>query len=637
MPGRVHAARSKVQAYIRDKRRAAKAAREAEANASAAPYTPRTPSSNRDAESQTIPYEPTPTAPAAPRSAFSSSLKWKIMLMAALVLPVFFETLDYTVVATAQVHIASIFNRLDLQSYIGTVYLLTSTVFLPLFASLADVWGRHWALQLSLAFFLIGSAISTGSQNMPTMLVGRGIAGIGSAGMMAVVRIIMSDSRSLDDNNWQQTMLFLLFTIGYCVGPVIGGALTTVSFRWIFAINLPSCAIAMVLSFLILRGRTKGPQPAHSSLPATSVKEPDHETFAQKLLRIDWVGAFLFMGAGITLLLALNWGSSAEWSSARVIACFVVSGVLYIVWVAWEYVLERKQGSAKTSRNPLMRTDPMIPLQLFTSLDLCIAQYGMFVSGMVMIVMFYFVAIFFTIVGGLTGTAAGTQLLYFAPGLGAGSMISIVLLRHLRQPKPPIVLGSIIITVALGMISRGMDINSKGYVDGFLVMAGVGVGMSIGPLAIHCRFSQPESRVAVVSALGLFSRALGGTVGLAQCGAVLNAKVNSIISDMVTSGSLSTADAGVLANGLASGISSLHGINSLPPEVQNAVKNAFQQGSRWSFISLVPWAGLSVFATLFLSSIRDTDKLEGERLRAAREEEEKQAEGEKVQSGTQVL
>lgn len=105
--------------------------------------------------------------------------------------------------ATAQVHIAvrqyllpkttradsllqSVFNRLDLQSYIGTVYLLTSTVFLPLFASLADVWGRHWALQLSLILFAIGSAISTGSQNMATMLAGRGVAGIGAAGMLSV-------------------------------------------------------------------------------------------------------------------------------------------------------------------------------------------------------------------------------------------------------------------------------------------------------------------------------------------------------------------------------------------------------------------------------------------------------------------
>ena len=77
-------------------------------------------------------------------------------------------------------------HRLDLQSYIGTVYLLTTTVFLPLFASLADIWGRHWTLQFSLFFFMVGSAISTGSQNMPTMLVGRGVAGIGAGGMMAV-------------------------------------------------------------------------------------------------------------------------------------------------------------------------------------------------------------------------------------------------------------------------------------------------------------------------------------------------------------------------------------------------------------------------------------------------------------------
>ncbi len=190
----------------------------------------------------------------------------------------------------------------------------------------------------------------------------------------------------------------------------------------------------MVLSLIILRGRTKGAQARRTiSSSGRDVPLPERETFAQKLLRIDWVGALLFMGAGITLLLALNWGSDDEWGSARVIACLVVSGVLYVAWVAWEYVLERKQRSDKTSRNPLMRTDPMIPLELFSSADLCIAQFATFVSGMVMIVMFYFVAIFFTIVSGLSGTEAGTQLLYFAPGMGAGALFSIQFLKYFRQ------------------------------------------------------------------------------------------------------------------------------------------------------------------------------------------------------------
>ncbi|EIW63415.1 MFS general substrate transporter [Trametes versicolor FP-101664 SS1] len=594
--------------YVRDKRRAAKAAREAEAQgtpgAELQPLGAASSHSRQDADSQTVADSP---AAASTSHGISSSTKWKLLLMVALFIPVLFETLDYTVVATAQVHIASVFNRLDLQSYIGTVYLLTSTVFLPLFASLADVWGRHWALQLSLILFAIGSAISTGSQNMATMLAGRGVAGIGAAGMLSIFRIIMADSRSLDDNNWQQSLLFF-FTVGYCIGPVIGGALTTVSFRWIFAINLPCAALAIVLSFLILRGRTKGPQPRNSGLPGS---EPVPETFTQKMLRIDWIGALLFMGAGILLLLALNWGSSAEWNSARVIVSFVVSGVLYLAWIAWELMLERniEADAGATARRPaLLCMEPMIPLVLFRSVDLCIVQYATFVNGMVMLVMFYFVAIFFAIVQGLSGTEAGTQLIFFAPGLGAGSLSSIFLLKVLRQPKWPIVCGGVIMCVGLGLVSYGMNLNDEKLVDGFMAMTGVGVGLSIGPLAVHVRFSQPDGRVAVVSGLTLFFRCLGGTVGLAQCGAVLNAKVNSSILTLVRSGTLDAADAAALASGLGAGVSSLQDISGLPEVVQSAVKDAFRNGSRWAFLSLLPWAALGMVATLFLSNIRDTDR-----------------------------
>ena len=92
-------------------------------------------------------------------------------------------------------------------------------------------------MQLSILFFMLGSAISTGAANMPMMLAGRGIAGIGAAGLLTVVRVILADSRSLDDNNIQSAMMVLLYTIGFCVGPTIGGALTTVTFRWVFGIK----------------------------------------------------------------------------------------------------------------------------------------------------------------------------------------------------------------------------------------------------------------------------------------------------------------------------------------------------------------------------------------------------------------
>ncbi|KAH9950575.1 MFS general substrate transporter [Amylocystis lapponica] len=547
-------------------------------------------------------------------SPISTSLRWKIMLMLGLFVPVFFETLDYTVVATAQVHIASSFNRLDLQSYIGTAYLLSSTVFLPLFASIADIWGRYWALQLSLLFFLVGSAISTGSPDMGTMLAGRGVAGVGAAGLQAVVRIILSDSRSLDDNNWQQSVLFFLFSIGYCVGPVIGGALLTVSYRWIFAINLPCCVIGIVLAFFILRKMTKGPQTPRTLLQPSMQEK---ETFLEKFARVDWFGAALFMAGGILVLLALNWGSTYGWNSARMIACFVVGGVLYIAFFAFEYFLERRTENLAVTGGRLWQ-EPMLPLAVFRSYDVCAGQFALFVSGMVMIVMFYFVAIFMTIVNGLSSTNAGVQLIYFAPGLGVGSLMQISFVKYFRQPKIPIVLGSTIMSIALGLISMGMDRNKQTWIDGFLALAGVGVGLSIGAIVVHIRFSQPEERIAVVSALGLFFRALGGTIGLAQCGAVLNAKVRSYLLDLASSGLISPSEASALSQAASSSAASLQSINTLPPEVQTLVRDAFRSGSRWCFISLIPWTGISVILTLFLSNIRDTDR----EAREARQDEE---------------
>ncbi|KAH7927142.1 MFS general substrate transporter [Leucogyrophana mollusca] len=534
-----------------------------------------------------------------------STFWFKVRLMAALFIPVFLETLDYTVVATAQTHIASVFNALSLQSYIGTAYLLSSTVFLPLFASVADIFGRHAGIQISLLFFLLGSALSTGAVNMTMVLVGRGIAGIGAAGLLTIVRTILSDSRSLDDNNWQTSMLFLLYAVSYACGPLIGGNLLEISFRWIFAINLPTTVVAMVLCFLLLRGKVKKAQPGNR-LPS-SVGEK--ESIGQKLLRIDWIGTLLFIGGGILILLALNWGSTGTWRSAKVIVSWVVGGLLIIACLGWEYLLEQQLFRSTPSKRTVLCCDPMLPLEIFRSYDVCAVMYGCYISGLVMLVMFYFVAIFMTIVTGLSPANAGVQLVYFAPGMGAGALFSIYMTKALRQPKYPIIFGSIIIPISLGLIEMAMNNNSQAQINGFMVMAGAGVGLTAGPLAIHARFSQPTHRVAIVNAMTLFFRALGGTVGLAQCSAVMDSKVNQYISNQIRSGALSGADQAALSQAYANqSLDSLQSMGSLPSAVQTVIRDAFRYGVRWAFISLIPWSCISFFLVLFLSNITDQDR-----------------------------
>jgi len=223
-----------------------------------------------------------------------------------------------------------------------------------------------------------------------------------------------------------------------------------------------------------------------------------------------------------------------------------------------------------------------------------------------MLVCFYFLSIFFIIVLNKSATSAGIQLIFFAPGMGVGTILSIQAIKFLRQPKIPIIIGTGIVPIALGLLAMSMDKDNEGMADGFLVMCGVGIGLTFGPLAIHARFSQPEDRVAVVVALNLFFRTFGGTVGLGQCSAVLNAKVRNYITDLFTSGALSPEEASQLAS--LGGIESIQAIAALPPALAQHVRDAFRLGVRWAFISLVPWTGLALVLVLFLTNIRDTDR-----------------------------
>ena len=194
--------------------------------------------------------------------------------------------------------------------------------------------------------------------------------------------------------------------------------------------SLPCTVLAMFLCFLLLRHRSrvrgaindkelqdKTPNP-HRKPVATM------DTWISKLALIDWVGTFLFVSGGIPILLALNWGPNDNWKSARVIVDLILGALLIMLCLAWEIILEHRPpnatgepGHIHTRYAGVFRARPMLPIELFTSYDLCVVQYGAFISGIVMFVMFYFVAIFATVVTGLPPAQAGIQLLYFAPGL----------------------------------------------------------------------------------------------------------------------------------------------------------------------------------------------------------------------------
>ncbi|PVF97525.1 MFS general substrate transporter [Serendipita vermifera] len=595
---------------------------------------------------------------------------WKprVILISAIFLPVFLETLDYTVVATSQTNIASKFNRLDLQSYIGTAYVLGSTVFLPIFASLADVFGRYWAMQVSVVIFMVGSAFSTGANSMALLLVGRGIAGVGAAGLLAIVRIILSDSESLDDNNSLAGLMFITYSVGYTLGPFLGGLLLHVNWRWVFGINLPVCAASIVIMALLLPKISKGPQPPQrlsrlhlppSELAAIQAKYPP--SFTTSLQRIDSIGAVIFIIMGAAILLGLNWGSTDPkgWNQPKVIATLVLGGALLPVFVLWEYIVdhstdhlvqpphndtesalpEKEKGKGVDVNQPMASgirgriarlapefariTDPIVPMNMFRSYDVIATNYATLTSGMVMLGIFYFVAIFFVIVSGKDAVKSGVQLLYFAPGIGVGVLISMILLKRTRQPRSTIVFASLVLPLAVGLLSQALYEDKELQIMGFMIMAGGGVGLGFGPLSIQARFRQPEDRVAIVVATNLFFRTAGGIIGIAQLSAVMFSRVRSYITAQVYKGRISPFDALRIASSLNSVGSRPHGpgggrnnegngtgIFDLPENLKNVTIEAFKDGLRWAFLSLVPWLAVAFVMSLFLNKI-DEERFKG--------------------------
>ncbi|KDQ08494.1 hypothetical protein BOTBODRAFT_118640 [Botryobasidium botryosum FD-172 SS1] len=528
--------------------------------------------------------------------------KGRIRLIASLLLPIFLETLDYTIVATSQSEIASAFNNLTQQSWIGTSYILASTVFLPVYASVTDIFGRHWALQQALLIFLVGSAICTGAQNMPMLLTGRGIAGVGAAGMVTVTRIIFSDSTSLEDNNWQSAVMTVLYAIGYVCGPLIGGALSSINWRWIFAINLPGAVVGSLLVFLLLRSQVKPAQPPRR-LPSDALSTPYKESFLEKINRVDWLGVVLFTIACVGILLGLNWGSSSGWGTLKVILSLCVGGAVMVAFIIWEHLLERYETGKREPPRVLATTEPMIPITLFRSYDVVATSFAALSSGMLMFGCFYFLSIYFIIVVGQSATKAGTQLLSFAPGLGIGVAISTRIISRTKQPKYAIILGSILQPIGIGFLSKALMNDNQSQVNIFLGLCGASVGLTFGPLSMHARFTQPENRIATIVALNLFFRTEGGTVGLAQLSAVLNSKVRTYLSNTISSGSLSPADAATLAGESLDSVSSMA---NLPPQLLQIVRDAFRDGVRWAFISLIPWSCVALLAVLFLSTTKQS-------------------------------
>lgn len=426
------------------------------------------------------------TSPAEVTSFGDLHPKRKIITMVGVILAMLLSALDQTIVGTALPRIVRDLGGADHLIWVVTAYMLASTVTIPIYGKLSDLYGRKWFFFWGIVIFLVGSVLCGLSQNMPELIIFRVIQGIGGGAIMGNAFAIIADLFEPKERAKWQGVLGGIFGLASVIGPTLGGFLTDhASWRAVFYINIPLGLVALgFIGFLMPK-------------VVSTVKDKV----------IDFWGAGLLISTLVPLLLALSFGGREQaWNSPFILSMFALGLASLGAFIFAE-------SRAK---------EPIIPLELFKNSIFTTSVSITFLTSAAMFGAIVYIPIFAQLVQGVSATASGTILTPLMFGLIGASVVAGQVIARTGRYRILALLGNAGLVLSLLWLSRITAATTQFELVLHMITLGVSLGLTMPVFNIAVQNAFDRTKMGVVTASTQLFRSIGGLVGTAMLGAVFN-------------------------------------------------------------------------------------------------------------------
>ncbi|HTC08376.1 MAG TPA: MDR family MFS transporter [Acetobacteraceae bacterium] len=408
-----------------------------------------------------------------------------LRVISGILLCILLAAIDQTVVIPAVPAIAADLHGFGHLAWIVSAYLLTSTAMTPIYGKLSDIYGRRKLLLVALVVFAMSSCLCALAQSLTQLVAARALQGVGGAGLMAMAQAAIADVVSPRERGRYQGYMASTWGIASIAGPIIGGWVTdTLTWRWIFWINLPIALVAMLLCDRALKLL---------------------QTRAQQA-RIDWVGAGLLTAAVTAWLLVLSWGGvEVPWTSPVILALGGI-GLLLLALLAMQ---ERRFS------------DPLLPPRLFAN---AVFTRGVAIAFCAALGLFggsFLLPLFFQLVRGVNAEASGVLVVPFLAANCVGAVWAGALARRHGKMKAIMVGGLMACVVGFGLLALiGMH-TPRVVLILYQVVLGFGIGMVMPSCLVSVQNAADMRDIGAATGCLLFLRSMGGAFGSTLVGALL--------------------------------------------------------------------------------------------------------------------